>query len=257
MYSLYHEDCLTGMDKIPTGSVDMILCDLPYGVTKNKWDAVIPFDKLWNQYKRVIKHGGAIVLFAEGMFMANLMVSNPEMWRYNLIWDKVLTSGFLNANRMPLRQHEQLCVFYKSPPTYNPQKKRGEKSHSKGSKKKCQNNNYGDYGFIDNSETHGVFKYPTSILSFPKPHPTKAFHPTEKPITLLEYLIKSYTNPGEMVLDNCMGSGSTGVAAIRTGRNFIGFEIEKKYFDIAKKRIEDAKIQEDGAHEQTYQTSLV
>ena len=238
MYSIYNEDCLEGMKRIPDGSVDMILCDLPYGVTKNKWDTVIPFYELWEQYKRIIKENGAIVLFAEGMFMANLMMSNPRMWRYNLIWDKVLTSGFLNANRMPLRQHEQLCVFYKKQPTYNPQKRKGVKSHSKGANKKCANNNYGEYSFVDNCDAHGDLKFPTSILRHSKPHPSKSRHATEKPVSLCMELILTYTNEGETVLDNCMGRGSTGIAAVRCGRNFIGFEIVPEHYDIAKQSIE-------------------
>lgn len=238
MYKIYCEDCLEGMKRIPDGSVDMILCDLPYEVTKNPWDQMIPFDKLWEQYKRVIKQNGAIILFSEGMFMAKLMASNPQMWRYNLIWDKVLTSGFLNANRMPLRRHEQLCVFYKKQPTYNPQKRKGAKSHGKGAKKQCANNNYGDYSFVDNCDAHGDLKFPTSILRYQKPHPSKATHSTEKPVSLCEELIRTYTNHGETVLDSCMGTGATGVAAVRCGRKFIGFELLPKYYDIAKHRIE-------------------
>lgn len=238
MFAIYNEDCLEGMKRIPDGSVDMILCDLPYGVTKNKWDTVIPFDKLWEQYRRIIKKNGAIILFSEGIFMAKLMMSNPSMWRYNLIWDKVLTSGFLNANRMPLRQHEQLCVFYKKQPTYNPQKRTGAKSHSKGVKKTCANNNYGDYSFVDNGDTHGNLKFPTSILRYQKTHPSKSIHPTEKPVSLCAELIRTYTNVGETVLDNCMGTGSTGVAAIRCGRQFIGFDTNTEYYEIAKRRIE-------------------
>lgn len=238
MFAIYNEDCLEGMKRIPDGSVDMILCDLPYGVTKNKWDTVIPFDKLWEQYRRIIKKNGAIILFSEGIFMAKLMMSNPNMWRYNLIWDKVLTSGFLNANRMPLRQHEQLCVFYKKQPTYNPQKRTGAKSHSKGVKKTCANNNYGEYSFVDNGDAHGNLKFPTSILRYQKTHPSKSIHPTEKPVSLCAELIRTYTNVGETVLDNCMGTGSTGVAAIRCGRQFIGFDTNTEYYEIAKRRIE-------------------
>lgn len=240
-YKIYLEDCLVGMDKIPDGSIDMVLCDLPYGVTKNKWDSVLPFGPLWKQYKRVVKKNGAIVLFAEGMFMANLMSSNPSMWRYNLVWDKVLTSGFLNANRMPLRRHEQLCVFYAKAPTYNPQKTIGEKSHGKGTNKKCANNNYGDYSFVDNAEMHGNLKYPTSILQYQKPHPSKAIHPTEKPTALCLELIRTYSNPGDTILDNCMGTGSTGVAALQAGRKFIGFEIKQDYFGIAENRLKEAE----------------
>lgn len=239
--SLLHGDCLELMKDIPDGSVDMVLCDLPYGCTRNKWDVVIPFDQLWKQYRRIVKPNGAIVLFADGMFMAMLMVSNPSMWRYNLVWDKVLTSGFLNANKMPLRQHEELCVFYKKSPTYNPQKTKGAKSHSKGSKRDYANHNYGTYGFVDNTDLHGDLKFPTSIIKFQKPHPSKAVHPTEKPVPLCECLIQTYTNPGDTVLDNCMGSGPTGVACVNTGRNFIGIEKELPTFEIAANRIAEAK----------------
>lgn len=240
MVSLQHGDCLELMKDIPDGSIDMILCDLPYGTTQNKWDSVIPFEPMWTQYKRVIKENGAIVLFADGMFLSQLMNSNPKMWRYNMVWDKVLKSGFLNANRMPLRQHEEICVFYKKSPIYNPQKTEGAKSHSKGTQKKCANNNYGEYEFIDNADIHGNLKYPTSIVIAQKPHPSKSMHPTQKPVSLLEYLVKTYTNEGDTVLDNCMGSGSTGVACINTNRSFIGMEIDEGYFDIAKNRIKEA-----------------
>lgn len=237
-YTLHYGDCLELMANIPDGSIDMILCDLPYGVTKNQWDQVLPFEELWKQYSRIIKDNGAIVLFAEGLFMARLMLSNTKMWRYNLIWDKVLTSGFLNANRMPLRRHEQLCVFYKKLPYYNPQKKVGKESHSKGKYKNCENNNYGEYKFVDNCKAHGNLKYPSSIFQYQKPHPAKALHPTEKAIGLLVELITMYTKEGEVVLDNCMGSGSTGVAALMTGRKFVGMEADERYFRIAKERIE-------------------
>lgn len=241
-------DCLKMMDEIPDGSVDMILCDLPYGVTtKNKWDNVIPFDALWKQYNRVIKQNGAIVLFGQDKFTARCMLSNPKMHRYNLVWSKILPSGFLNANRMPLRSHEDIMVFYKKPPTYNPQKRKGKPCHRKGSAAGkmndgiLRNDNYSDYKVV---ETEGDMKFPTSILEFQKPHPSIAQHPTQKPVELLEYLILTYTNPGETVLDNCMGSGSTGVACKKTGRNFIGIELEQEYFDIAKRRIEETEKDE-------------
>ncbi len=243
--SLLHGDCLDLMNEIPDASIDMVLCDLPYGRTRNKWDIIIPFDSLWEQYRRIIKSNGAIVLFADGMFMAELMSSNPSMWRYNLVWDKVLSGGFLNANKMPLRQHEELCVFYKKSPTYNPQKSKGAKSHSKGSKRDYVNNNYGSYNFVDNTDMHGDLKFPTSIIKCQKPHPSKALHPTEKPVALCEYLIKTYTNPNETVLDNCMGSGPTGVACVNTGRRFIGMELDSKYFELASKRIAEAETKEE------------
>lgn len=239
-FDLRRGDCLELMKEIQDESVDMILCDLPYGVTQNKLDVVIPFDKLWEQYLRIVKPNGAIVLFAQGMFAARLMNSKPKLWRYNIVWDKVLSSGFLNANKMPLRRHEVICVFYQKQPTYNPQKTRGAKNHSKGAKKENANNNYGQYGFVDNAEKHGDLKFPTSILAVQKDHPSKAVHPTQKPVALCELLIRTYTNHGEVVLDNCMGSGSTGVACVNTGRRFIGMELNDGYFETANRRIEEA-----------------
>ena len=245
-YQLYHGDCLQKMHYIEDGSVDMILTDLPYGVlNKNnpsaKWDSVIPLDLLWEQYKRVIKPSGAILLFGQGMFTAELMISNKAWWRYNLIWDKVLTTGFLNAHKMPLRSHEDIVVFYDKLPTYNPQMTKGEPLHGRGTAYKNKvntNNNYGDFTPNDDTRKGSTEKFPKSILTFPKPHPSVSVHPTEKPVELLEYLIKTYTNEGERVLDSCMGSGSTGVACIRTNRYFIGIEKDDKYFEIAKNRIE-------------------
>ena len=178
------------------------------------------------------------MLTGQGLFSAELMLSNKKIYRYSLVWDKVLTSGFLNANRMPLRSHEDVLVFYKKLPSYNPQKTLGKKNHSKGVKKENENNNYGEFGFVDNSEKLGDMKHPKSIITFSKPHPSVSVHPTQKPVALLEYLIKTYTNEGETVLDNCMGSGTTGVACLNTDRNFIGIELDDKYFEIAKERIE-------------------
>jgi site-specific DNA-methyltransferase (adenine-specific) len=243
---LYQGDCLELMKGIPKESIDLILCDLPYGTTKNKWDTVIPLEEMWEQYNRIIKKNGAIVLFSDGIFSAYLMQSNVKMWRYNLVWDKMLPSGFLNANRMPLRRHELISVFYKKTPTYNPQKTVGKKNHSKGKPKDEKNNNYGNFGFVDNKEILGDLKHPTSILSFQKPHPSISVHSTQKPVPLLEYLVKTYTNPGDTVLDNCMGSGSTGVACVNTGRKFIGIELEKQYFDIAINRITKAEKEGEG-----------
>lgn len=240
--TLLHGDCLELMSKISDGSVDMILCDLPYGVTaNNKWDIVIPFDGLWQQYKRIIKDNGAIVLFGNGMFTADLMTSNRGMWRYNLIWEKTQPTGFLNAKKMPLRSHEDICVFYKKLPTYNPQKSYGHArkvtkyEHGLQSKK---TDNYGDYGRTTYDSTE---RYPKSIITFSKDVQKSALHPTQKPVALLEYLVNTFTNPGETVLDNCMGSGSTGVACKRTGRNFIGIELDDGYFNIAKRRIEEGQ----------------
>ena len=236
---LLQGDCLELMKDIPDKSVDMILCDLPYGVTQNKWDSVIDLEKLWVQYERIIKDNGVIVLTAQDKFSAKLMISNEKIHKYNLIWDKQLTSGFLNANRMPLRVHEDILVFYKKLPTYNPQKVKGKPNHSKGSMKTDENNNYGKYGKIDNKDILGDMKHPKSIISFQKPHPSKALHPTEKPVGLMEWLIETFTNENELVLDNCMGSGTTGVACKNLNRDFIGMELDEEYFDIATKRIND------------------
>lgn len=234
MIELHHGDCLDIMKEIPNQSIDMILCDLPYQRTQNRWDIMIPMDKLWEQYNRIIKENGCIALFSDGMFMAELMTSNKKMWKYNLVWNKVLPSGFLNANRMPLRIHEEICIFYKKQPVYNPQKVKGKPNHSKGKAKQCDNNNYSDYGFVDNSKELGDMKHPVSIVTFSKPHPSVAIHPTQKPVELCEWLIKSYTNEGMVVLDNCMGSGSTGIACINTNRDFIGIELNNEYFNLAK-----------------------
>lgn len=240
---LYNDDCIQTMRDIQEASVDMILCDLPYGVTaRNKWDVVLPFDTLWNEYNRIIKDNGAIILFGQGLFTAKCILSNPKMFRYTLVWNKVLATGFLNANRMPLRAHEDIMVFYKKLPVYNPQKIEGMPCHSKGKAvgemalnvSNCRD--YNNYKIIDSV---GNMKHPTSILEFQKPHPSVAVHPTEKPVALLEWLINTYTNEGETVLDNCMGSGSTGVACVNTNRNFIGIELDENYFKIAKRRIKD------------------
>lgn len=160
------------------------------------------------------------------------------MWRYNLVWDKVLTSGFLNANKQPLRQHEEIVVFYKKQPTYNPQKTKGTPNHSKGKPKESSNNNYNSFGWVDNVDKLGNMKHPKSIVTFSKPHPSTMIHPTQKPLDLLEWLIKTYTNENDTILDNCMGSGTTGVACKNLNRNFIGIEKDEKYFNIAKERIE-------------------
>ena len=238
---LCNGDCLELLKNIPSKTVDMILCDLPYQRTQNQWDIMIPIKELWEEYKRVIKENGVISLFADGMFMAELMISNKKMWKYNLVWDKVLPSGFLNANRQPLRSHEEICIFYNKQPTYNPQKVKGNPNHSKGKPKVNENNNYGHFEFVDNREELGDMKHPKSILTFQKTHPSISVHPTQKPIELLEWLIKTYTNECDTVLDNCMGSGSTGVACVNTNRNFIGIELDKGYFEIAERRISEVK----------------
>ena len=267
-YEIYNGDCLNIMCGIPDKSIDMVLCDLPYNVTKNSWDLdVIDLDALWLQYKRIIKDNGAIVLFGQDKFTAKLMLSEPKLHRYNLIWDKVLSTGFLNANRMPLRSHEDICVYntdvdvrsiddieevshedicvlYKKLPTYNPQMELGDKHcHSSGKsvgKKIKKNSNYCDFVVTDNSKDRGNLKYPKSILRFEKPHPSVCVHPTQKPVPLLKYLIESFTDKGAVILDNTMGSGSTGVAALESERYFIGIEKNIDYFNISKDRLNTA-----------------
>lgn len=234
MIDIKQGDCLELMKEIPDKSIDMILCDLPYGTTHNKWDNIISLDALWGGYERVIKDNGVIVLFGDGMFTANLMLSNPNMWRYNLVWDKQRGCDFLNANVKPLKSHEDICVFYKRKPTYN--KQYWYSKPYRKTKNGSLSNNYGDRKEAYTESKDGK-RNPLSILSFPRDG--KRIHPTQKPVALLEYLIKTYTNEGETVLDNCMGSGSTGVACINTNRNFIGYELDEKYFEIAEKRLNE------------------
>lgn len=241
---IYNEDCLEGMKKIDNKSVDMICTDLPYGVTQNKSDIIIPFKPLWEQYERIIKDNGAIVLFGQGIFYIDLVNSNRKSFRYDLIWDKCLSSGFLNAKRMPLRQHEQIAIFYKKLPTYNPQFTEGKPLHSKGNSyknKEIKNQNYGEFNTTDDTRAGSTQKYPTSIIRFQKPHPSIAKHRTEKSIELLEWLIKTYTNPGDLVLDSCAGSCTTAIAALNTGRNYICFEKDKDIFEVGSKRVADYK----------------
>lgn len=239
---LFHGDCLELMKQIPDGSVDMILCDLPYGQTKhNKWDIIIPFERLWFCYKRIIKDRGVVVLFGNGMFTADLMASNKSWWKYNLIWQKTQPTGFLNAKKMPLRNHEDICVFYKKLPTYNPQKTKGHTRKVSKAEHKILCRKTTDYGHHGLTTYDSTERYPKSVLIFAKDIQKSALHPTQKPVALLEYLVKTYTNPGDLVIDNCMGSGSTGVACINTGRKFIGMELDKGYFDIAEKRISEAR----------------
>lgn len=233
-------DCLEMMGRLPGRSIDLVICDLPYGQTRNKWDRPISPDKLWEQYKRIAKSRAAIILFGQGIFTAELMLSNRELWRYNLVWNKVLVSGFLNANKMPLRVHEDIIVFYKRPPPYHPQKTRGEKSHSKGKTKDRKNRNYGRFGFEDNADELGDMKHPTSIITFERTPPSRMLHPTQKPIELLEYLVRTYSNEGDLVLDNCAGVGSTAIACVNTGRRYVGIEIKPEYCRVAEQLLVNA-----------------
>ena len=249
---IYNMDCLEGMKAIPDGSVDAVICDLPYGVLNEKaeggsWDSIIPLEPLWEQYLRVIKPNGAIVLFCQGMFTAKLMMSQPKIWRYNLIWDKInRPTGFLDANRRQLRIHEDIAVFYKSQPTYNPQMTKGMASHRRGAAGNAElaggkNRCYG--GFKQTNPEYSNEKFPTSIIPMDKEHSGNEWHPTQKPVDLLRYLVLTYTNEGDTVLDNCMGSGTTAIACIKERRHFIGFELNKEYFDKACKRIDNERRQ--------------
>ena len=229
-------DCLELMKEIPDGSIDMILCDLPYGTTaRNQWDCVIDYVSLWEQYERVIKQNGAICLFAQAPFDKTLACSNLKLFRYEWIWKKQQGTGHLNAKKMPMKVHENVLVFYKSLPTYNPQMREGKPYVCKSGR---GSTNYREQKSVV-TENKG-FRYPLDVLEFQS---DKGLHPTQKPVALLEYLIRTYTNPGDVVLDNCMGSGSTCVAAVNTGRHYIGFEKEPNYFDIACKRLDEAEAE--------------
>lgn len=235
-------DCLEVMKEIPDKSINMILCDLPYGVTaKNKWDSIISPSSLWGQYERIIADNGVIALFGQDKFTAKMMLSNPKLHRYNLIWQKTTPTGFLNAKRMPMRTHEDIMIFYKSLPIYNPQKTYGHarKVSKAEHKRNCmKTTDYGEHGLTTYDSTE---RYPTSVLTFKTDKQKQSLHPTQKPVSLLEYLIKTYTNENMLVLDNAMGSGSTYVACMKTNRNFIGIEQDDKYFDIACERISNTR----------------
>lgn len=238
-FELWNGDCLNLMSRIPDKSTDLILCDLPYGTTENEWDSVIDLKKLWQEYNRIIKDNSCIALFAQCPFDKILAISNISMLRYEYIWIKDNATGFLNANKMPLKKTENILIFYKKLPTYNPQMKSGKPYVCK------QGGGSTNYNkFADNVVTvNEGLRYPDNVLKFNRDK--EKFHPTQKPILLLEYLIKTYTNKGDLVVDNCMGSGSTGVACKLTDRKFIGIELNKEYFDIAKQRIENGYVQED------------
>jgi site-specific DNA-methyltransferase (adenine-specific) len=239
---LIQGDCLEVMKSIPNGSIDAIITDPPYGTTACKWDSVIPFDLMWEQLNRVIKPNGAIVLFGSEPFSSALRMSNINNYRYDLIWNKIRAAGFLNANRMPLKQHENISLFYKKLPTYNPQKyidKPYDKTKYNG--KHMEENVLGSY--VSKSKKNNGERFPKSILEFSQNWSRQQQkHPTQKPVSLMEYLIKTYTNEGETVLDFTMGSGSTMVACQNLNRNGIGIEQDSKYFKIAQDRVEANKF---------------
>lgn len=242
---LYEGDCLEVMRELPDESIDMILCDLPYGTTQNKWDSIIPLEELWEQYNRIIKKNGAIVLTSQGVFTAKLILSQPDIFKYKWVWEKSKSTNFLNAKKQPLRKHEDICIFYKKQPTYNPQMTQGE-PYNKGVRKNQLSGSYGDFQpveVVSNGE-----RYPTDVIYVKTAESEgEVLHPTQKPVELGRYLIRTYTKPGEVVLDNTFGSGSFLVSALLEGRNFIGIEknedvaLFKKetinYIDVAKRRL--------------------
>lgn len=237
-YELWNGDCLELMQNILDKSIDCIIADLPYGTTQNKWDSVIPLDKLWEQYERIIKDNGMICLTSNEPFTNQLINSKPKQFKYyDLVWDKVSTTGFLNAKRQPLRRHEQILCFYKKQTTYNPIMEVRGKPRNKVSYNKKQGDGDMCYGKFENVESFNNEYYPTSVIQVSNAVQRGKVHPTQKPVELMEYLIKTYTNEGEIVLDNSMGSGSTGVAAMNLGRKFIGIELSEDYYNIAKSRM--------------------
>lgn len=237
---VYHGDCLELMTQIPDQSIDMILCDLPYGTTRNQWDSLIPLDALWKIYERIIQNNGTVALTAQTPFDKVLGCSNLALLKYEWIWRKSRPTGHLNANKMPMKAHENILIFYKKLPVFNKQMTVGLPNHVKDGSVRTSiatNNNYGDFKNVPQKATN--LKNPTTVLDFPQQDPNKILHPTQKPVALFEYLIRTYTNEGGVVLDNCAGSGTTGVACQNTKRNFILMEQEQKYVEIIEQRLAD------------------
>ncbi|WP_270436441.1 DNA-methyltransferase [Candidatus Bacteroides intestinigallinarum] len=254
--NLFEGDCIEYMKMLPDNCIDMVLCDLPYGTTQNKWDSVIPLDELWKEYKRIVKDNGAIVLTSHGLFTALLIMSNANMYKYKWIWEKSKSTNFLNAKKQPLRKHEDVCVFYKKQPIYNPQMIDGE-PYDKGVRKNQLSGSYGDFQPV-HVQSDGK-RYPTDMLYFKTAESEgEVIHPTQKPLELGRYFVRTYTKPGDIVLDNTFGSGSFIVSALMEGRNFVGIErnqdvaLFKKtnidYIDAAKSRLRKAwaSLSQDG-----------
>ena len=235
-FTLYNDDCFNVFDKLNT-KIDMVLCDLPYGTTKNSWDIILPFDKMWSCINSVCKDTTAILLFGNQPFTSHLILSNEKQFRYSLVWEKNKFSDFLNAKRKPMKTNEDICVFYKKQPTYNPQYSYGEPYKRWNTQEAVdKQSNYGSHK-QNISQSDGK-RLPTTVLHFNRIE--RPQHPTQKPVDMLEYLIKMYSNEGDIILDFTMGSGSTGVACGRTNRNFIGIEKDENYFQIAEERIKES-----------------
>ena len=227
---LFEGDCLEILKQIPAASVDMVLCDLPYGTTQNQWDSVIDLESLWGEYRRIVKPNGAVVLTSHGVFTAKLILSNTEWFKYKLVWEKSRATNFLNAKKQPLRKHEDICVFYRKQPTYNPQMGTGV-PFDKGVRKHQNTGSYGD--FLPRHVKSDGERYPTDVIYFKTSESEgPVWHPTQKPVALGQYLIRTYTNPGDVVLDNAFGSGSFLVAAAKEGRRYIGVEKNKGAFAL-------------------------
>lgn len=244
----YQMDCLEGMKLIPNKSIDMILCDLPYGTTKCSWDTAIPFEPLWEQYERIIKDNGAILLFGIEPFSSNLRISNLKMYRYDWVWHKDRHANFLFAKKQPLKKHENISVFYKKQPTYNPQMTEGKKNNSmfkKGSEGKTEHKELMNQNVKLKENKKDGLKYPSTIQFFQCISRGKNVHPTQKPVELFEYFIKTYTNENDIVMDSCLGSGTTAVACEMNNRKWIGFETEKEYIEIINKRLEQVESEKE------------
>lgn len=251
---VHEDDCLNILPQIPDKSIDMVLCDLPYGTTQNKWDSVIPLDKLWKEYERIVKPNGAIVLTSQGVFTAKLILSNEKLFKYKIVWEKSKATNFLNVKKQPLRKHEDICVFYKNKVIYNPQMGVGV-AYNKGVRKNQLTGSYGDFKPVE-VKSDGE-RYPSDIIYFKTAESEgEVYHPTQKPVELGRYLIRTYSNPGDVILDNTCGSGSFLVSAVLEGRDFIGIEEnhESKLFkgksidliELCNKRIEDARNKVEG-----------
>ena len=245
MYSLYQGDCLKVMDEIPDGAIDLVLCDPPYGTTSCKWDTVIDLDLMWSQLKRVIKKNGAIVLFGSEPFSSRLRMSNIKQYKYDLVWDKLVSGSPGTAKYRPMPAHENILIFGVGRTVYNPQMKPGKPYVDKRDEARAGRSDVMFEKLRNTPRVNKGTRFPTSVFSMSRPKErkngifSKTLHPTQKPVALMEYLIRTYTNPGETVLDFTMGSGTTGVAARRLARYFIGIELDDKYFQIAKNRIEN------------------
>ena len=238
MLELHNKDCLEFMQTLPDNSIDFCLTDPPYGTTQNKWDSIIPFEPMWEQLARVVKDDGAIALFGQGIFSCNLSLSNKKNFRYTVVWEKTKAGGFLNANRRPLQAHEDILIFYQRQPTYVPQFSIGT-PYTKKAITNGDTGNYGKFERVGQVAVNEGKRYPRSIVKFSNDN-HNSFHPTQKPVALLEYLIKTYTLEGETVLDFTMGSGSTAVACLNTGRKFVGCELDPVYFEVTKERLKNA-----------------